>query len=85
MRFSHAATNFKPFWRPLVMAVGMAETKNYTYVAGYELEDGTVVHSYKHSDSGECLNLSEDGRAWKYCLSGYRVADKEACILAAAV
>ena len=85
MRFSHAAPIFEPDFGPLIAVVGEEEAKKYTHMAGYELEDGTVVHVYQNSDTREYLNLSKDGRAWRYNGSGYRRADRDACILAAAV
>lgn len=60
----------EPNWVPLEEMIG-ARCAEYMYIAGYQLEDGTVVHAYKHIDTRKYVNLSDDGREWLYVDDGY--------------
>lgn len=60
----------EPVWKPLEDKIGL-ECADYMYIAGYQLEDGTVIHTYKHVDTRKYVNLSDDGREWIYTGNGY--------------
>ena len=60
----------EPKWKPLEDKIGPG-CADYMYVAGYQLEDGTVIHTYKHVDTRKYVNLSDDGREWAYTTNGY--------------
>lgn len=60
----------EPNWVPLEEMIG-ARCAEYMYIAGYQLEDGTVVHAYKHIDTRKYVNLSDDSREWLYVDDGY--------------
>lgn len=60
----------EPKWKPLEDKIGPG-CADYMYVAGYQLEDGTVIHAYKHIDTRKYVNLSDDGREWLYVDDGY--------------
>lgn len=62
---------FVPEWELLHKTLGKQNCRNFMYMAGYKLEDEAIIHTYKHSLSREYINLSNDGRAWKYTGDGY--------------
>ncbi|ANA41809.1 hypothetical protein A2G06_16870 (plasmid) [Geobacter anodireducens] len=61
----------EPNWVPLEEMIG-ARCAEYMYIAGYQLEDGTVVHAYKQIDTRKYVNLSDDGRSWQFTGDGYQ-------------
>lgn len=60
-----------PHWEPLEALIGEG-CAAYMYIAGFQQEDGKVVHAYKHVDTRNYVNLSDDGREWIYTSEGYR-------------
>ena len=60
---------FKQHWKPLEHYF----CKMYMFMGSHVLKDGTIVHTYKHIDTREYINLSDDGRSWKYTGAGYEV------------
>lgn len=68
----------EPNWKPLEEKIG-ARCAEYMYIAGYQLEDGTMVYAYKHIDSRKYINLSDDGREWLYVDNGYREIENPRC------
>ncbi len=61
----------EPDWKPLEDKIG-AGCSEYMYIAGYRLEDGTLIHAYKHVTTRQYVNLSDDGRSWDFTGDGYR-------------
>ncbi len=73
--FEKPGSIIEPNWVPLEEMIG-TKCAEYMYIAGYQLEDGTLVHTYKHIDSRKYINLSNDGREWLYGDDGYHeIAD----------
>jgi len=57
----------EPIWRPLVARLGEPGACEWMFMGSYELVDGTLIHTYKHTGSREYLNLSCDSDAWVFC------------------
>lgn len=57
---------FDPMWDPLKRALTEPLCRNWMYMAGYRLEGGVTVHTYKHALTRQYLNLSDDDSVWKY-------------------
>jgi len=72
-----------PQWKPLedlAEPIRSRALNELMYMAGYTLCNGTVVHTYKHVETRQYLNLSIDGRAWKHTAGGYVEVDLEECM-----
>lgn len=61
---------FDPVWYPLEQHLGLDRCGDYMFMASYMLADRTVVHTYKHCDTRQYINLSADGRQWAYSSAG---------------
>jgi hypothetical protein len=70
-----------PNWTVLEDLVGLHLVGCFMWMFEVELEDGTRVHAYKHSDTRAYLHLGEDGRAFAYVAKGrYRELDLVAAL-----
>lgn len=56
----------EPDWEPLLRLVGEFGAGWFMWMAEMELDDGTRIHSYKHSYSRSYLHLDASGRAFGY-------------------
>ena len=58
-----------PVWEPLLRAVGERLTGTFMCMYWVRLDDGTVLHAYKHIFTRRYIYLSDDGRAfsWTAC------------------
>jgi hypothetical protein len=67
----------RPVWQPLLDFVGEYLIGDFMWMCEIELEDGSVIHAYKHSATRRYLHLDEvDGRAFAYVdPDRYRVID----------
>jgi hypothetical protein len=63
-----------PVWEPLVEAVGQRLAETFMWMQENELDDGTVVHAYKHIHTRRYLYLTADGRAFDRAPCGGFVA-----------
>lgn len=62
----------EPEWQPLLNLLAGP----FMWMGSYELEDGRLVHAYKHSRTRQYLHLSEDCDAFVYTDAGrYRPVD----------
>lgn len=52
-------------WEPLERALGQNLCHNFMYMGWIDVK-GTFVYLYKHRDTRRYINLSDDGRAWRY-------------------
>jgi hypothetical protein len=59
-----------PVWEPLVAAVGQRLAETFMWMQEQELDDGSVLHAYKHIHTRRYLHLTEDGRAFDYAPCG---------------
>ncbi len=57
---------YEPHWSPLEEAIGLDHCRDFMYMGFGQGTDGTAVYLYKHSIIRRYINLSDDGRAWKY-------------------
>ena len=73
-------TLFKPKWAPLEKALPKDNCSNFMFMGSYEMEDGTLIHTYKHYGNRAYINLSDDGKAWQYCGDGYVEIDREKAV-----
>lgn len=56
-----------PCWSPLIDLVGLRLVGDFMWRLEILLEDGTVLHAYKHIETRRPLHLHEDGgRAFAY-------------------
>jgi hypothetical protein len=66
----------RPDWDPLIDLVGVELVRWFMWMYAVELDDGTVVHAYKHTGTRHYLHLSTDGRAFAYVRrERYRLVD----------
>jgi hypothetical protein len=56
----------RPDWTSLLELVGEELTGWFMWMEELELEDGTRVDAYKHTDTRRYFHLAEDGRAFIY-------------------
>ena len=61
----------EPYWTPLEEALGAAGADGWMYMGAAVSNDGLVIHLYKHHITRQYINLSADGRAWRYGGDGY--------------
>jgi hypothetical protein len=54
-----------PVWEPLVVAVGERLAETFMWMHEEELDDGLVLHAYKHIHTRRYLYLTADGRAFE--------------------
>lgn len=72
-----------PYWNPLEELPEPTRIDALTsmmYMAGWTLEDGTIVHAFKHKITSNYLMLSDDGRAWSYFGGVFSETDKSQAI-----
>lgn len=64
---------FEVTWEPLQSVIPQCQWTDWMYIGSRELNDGTMIHLYKHAMTRAYLNLSHDGRTWKYsaAIDGY--------------
>jgi hypothetical protein len=68
----------EPNWQPLLDLVPEHVVEGFMWMYRTELDDGSVVHAYKHSETRRYVFLGEDGRGYTYCRGGrYQIADPE--------
>lgn len=68
---------YEPHWPPLEEAIGLDRCRDFMYMGSAQGADGTPVYLYKHAITRRYINLSDDGRAWKYEGDGtYTEADR---------
>jgi hypothetical protein len=66
----------RPNWDPLIDLVGLELVRSFMWMNELELEDGTVVHAYKHIWTRQYVHLGVDGRVFEYRRPGrYREVD----------
>lgn len=63
---------FDPIWEPLEKVLGRDACRGFMFMASYQLEDGTIIHTYKNINNRAYINLSDDLRAWEYTGGGYK-------------
>ena len=61
-----------PDWEPLVALVGTELAPWFMWMHAVELEDGRLVHAYKHVATRSYLHLGEAGGAFAYDAGRYR-------------
>jgi len=61
-----------PDWDPLVALVGEELAPWFMWMHAIELEDGEVVHAYKHVATRRYLHLGETGGAFAFYEPRYR-------------
>jgi hypothetical protein len=61
-----------PDWEPLVALVGTELAPWFMWMHAVELEDGRLVHAYKHVATRSYLHLGEAGGAFAYHDGRYR-------------
>ena len=59
-----------PVWEPLVAAVGQRLAETFMWMQENELDDGSVLHAYKHIHTRRYLYLTPDGRAFEHAHCG---------------
>jgi hypothetical protein len=59
-----------PVWQPLVVAVGQRLADTFMWMHEEELDDGSVLHAYKHIHTRRYLYLTTDGRAFEHASCG---------------
>ena len=59
-----------PVWEPLVAAVGQRLAETFMWMQEEELDDGSVLHAYKHIHTRRYLYLTPDGRAFEHAHCG---------------
>jgi thymidylate synthase (FAD) len=77
------STMMDPNWQPLEDAIGADNCSYFMFMASHLLKNGIIVETYKHILSREYLNLSIDGRTWKYADGGYFEVKRDQAITAA--
>jgi len=66
----------RPDWDPLIDLVGLVLVRSFMWMNEIELEDGTVVHAYKHIWTRRYVHAAKDGRMFEYRRPGrYREVD----------
>jgi len=67
----------RPVWQPLLDLVGEFLIGDFMWMCEIDLDDGSVIHAYKHSATRRYLHLhGHDGRAFVYLdPDRYRVID----------
>jgi hypothetical protein len=60
----------EPEWEPLLKAVGEHLAGGFMWMYATTLENGTVVHAYKHHDTRRYLFLDVDLQAFTYTACG---------------
>ena len=67
-------------WGPLERLAGVVssarrgvvlDADDFMWMGRGELDDGTLLHLYKHRDTRRYLNLDGSGHAWRYDHGGY--------------
>jgi hypothetical protein len=61
-----------PNWDPLLALVGAELAPWFMWMHAVELEDGRLVHAYKHVATRSYLHLGETGGAFAFCGRRYR-------------
>ncbi len=54
-----------PVWEPLI-AIVKALTGSFMWMYEVELDDGRVIHAYKHHDTRRYLHLDTQSNLWVY-------------------
>ena len=60
---------FTPHWTPLEQLACLEpsiELGHWMFMGTYKLKSGVVIYTYKHRDTRNYLNLSDDLKAWTY-------------------
>jgi hypothetical protein len=60
----------EPVWEPLLRVVGDRLVETFMWMHETVLEDGTVLHAYKHIYTRRYLYLTESGAAFEYAPCG---------------
>ncbi len=55
-----------PTWEPLFDAVGEEVASRFMWMFEVDLEDGNVLHAYKHKDTRRSIHLDRHGAAFVY-------------------
>jgi len=55
-----------PDWTPLLELLGDELTGPFMWMGPLHLDDGTLVHAYKHSITRQYIHLGVDGRTFLY-------------------
>ena len=67
----------KPDWQPL-LELAPDYIDDFMWMFEVELENGTVIHAYKHIDTRQYLHLDAGGGAYVYCEADrYREIDPD--------
>lgn len=66
-----------PAWEPLI-ALAPEHVDDFMWMHEVELEDGTRLHAYKHSQTGRYLHLDQAARAFVFVWETAREANAEA-------
>ena len=55
-----------PVWQPLLELIGDYLINDFMWMAAIDLDNGSVIHAYKHSATRHYIYVHEDGRtlAW---------------------
>lgn len=70
-----------PEWQPLEDLVGEELAGWFMWMFALDMEDGTVVHAYKHIMTRRYFHISEQGRTFLYTREGrYRPISRRAAI-----
>lgn len=62
-------------WTPLLELVGVGLTQNFMGGSQERLEDGTILHVYKHRETRASVHVTADGRAFYFDWDGKTVDD----------
>jgi hypothetical protein len=64
-----------PSWTPL-LDIAPEHVDDFMWMFEVELDCGSRLHAYKHSDTRQYVHLTNEGRAFIYCGGGrYREVD----------
>lgn len=55
-----------PNWQPLSDLIGEELTHSFMWMYEFTIDDGTIVHAYKHHETRDYIHLGEDGRTFRY-------------------
>ena len=69
-----------PDWDPLLALVGVELAPWFMWMHAVELEDGELVHAYKHVATRSYLHLGEAGGAFAYRAGRYRAMPADRAI-----
>jgi hypothetical protein len=72
-----------PDWDPLLALVGSELAPWFMWMHAVELEDGALVHAYKHVATRSYLHLGEAGGAFAYRGGRYRVVPRHRAVVEA--